>query len=169
MELLSKGTYLAYSEAEEGTYKKLYGLRSTPDMGGDPEKVEVTNLNDSMRRYVRGIKDPGDLEFGFYYNSAEENPNATENEVSTSYATLRALDTAGTSVWYILVYPDGTGFKWKGSVSVKRSAAEVNGVLAFTLRTMCETELTDYTAAQTTQTTGTEEQTTGTEEQTTGA
>lgn len=150
MELLSKGTYLSYSEAETGTYKKLYGLRSTPDMGGDPEKVEVTNLNDGMRRYVRGIKDPGDLEFGFYYNSADENSTATENEVKTSYATLRALDTAGTSVWYILVYPDGTGFKWKGSVSVKRSAAEVNGVLAFTLRTMCETELKDYTADETT-------------------
>lgn len=146
MELLSKGIELQYCATEDGTYKSLYGLRTTPDMGGDPEKVDVTNLKDSIRRYIKGLKDPGDLDFGFYYNSDDDNSNVTEEMVGASYSTLRAFDKAGTSVWFKLLYPDKTGYKWRGGVSVKRSAAEVNSAIQFTLRTTCETDLEDITA-----------------------
>ena len=49
MELLSKGTKLQYADTKAGTFKTLYGLQSTPDMGGDPEKVDVTNLADGAK------------------------------------------------------------------------------------------------------------------------
>ena len=62
MELLSKGTKLQYADTKAGTYKTLYGLQSTPDMGGDPEKVDVTNLADGAKRYIPGVKDYGDLD-----------------------------------------------------------------------------------------------------------
>ena len=52
MELLSKGTKLQYADTKAGTFKTLYGLQSTPDMGGDPEKVDVTNLADGAKRYI---------------------------------------------------------------------------------------------------------------------
>ena len=143
MELLSKGTKLQYAESASGTFKTLYGLKTTPDMGGDPEKVDVTNLNDNVRRYIKGVKDLGDLDFGFYYNSDDENPNVSESDVATSYSTLRALDKAGTKVYFKLIYPDGTGYSWNGTVSVKRVAAEVNQAISFTLRVMCESDLTD--------------------------
>ena len=52
MEILSKGTKLAYATSKAGSYSVLYGLQSTPDMGGDPEKVDVTNLNDGAKRYI---------------------------------------------------------------------------------------------------------------------
>lgn len=145
MEILSKGTKLAYATSKSGSYSVLYGLQSTPDMGGDPEKVDVTNLNDGAKRYIKGIKEYGDLDFGFYYNSADDNPNVGESEVAAAYSTLRALDAAGTDVWFKLTYPDGTGFMWFGSVSVKRSSAEVNGALKFTLRTTPKTDFEDVT------------------------
>lgn len=85
------------------------------------------------------------MDFGFYYNSADENPNVSESDVATSYSTLRALDVAGTKVYFKLIYPDGTGYSWNGTVSVKRSAAEVNQAISFTLRIMCESDLTDIT------------------------
>ncbi|MGN0595777.1 MAG: phage tail tube protein [Ruminiclostridium sp.] len=147
MELLSKGTKLAYATAKAGSFTVLYGLQSTPDMGGDPEKVDVTNLNDGVRRYIKGVKEYGDLDFTFYYNDDKENPNVGESEVAASYSTLRAFDKAGTDVWFKLTYPDGTGFLWNGSVSVKRSAAEVNGALKFTLRTTPKTDFEDVTEA----------------------
>ena len=143
MEILSKGTKLQYAESAAGTFKTLYGLKTTPDMGGDPEKVDVTNLNDSVRRYIKGVKDLGDLDFGFYYNSADENPNVSESDVAASYSTLRALDKAGTKVYFKLIYPDGTGYSWNGTVSVKRVAAEVNQAISFMLRVMCESDLAD--------------------------
>lgn len=143
MELLSKGTKLMYSATSEGTYKALYGLSTTPEMGGTSEKVDVTNLNDANRRYIKGVKDLGDLEFGFFYNDADDNANVTVEEVAAAYSTLRAFDVAGTDIFFKLVYPDGTGFSWKGTVTVKRDSAAVNGALSFKLVTTVLTELKD--------------------------
>lgn len=147
MELLSKGTKLQYADTKTGTFKTLYGLQSTPDMGGDPEKVDVTNLADGAKRYIPGVKDYGDLDFTFFYNDEDENPAVSEADVSTSYSTLRALQKANSTAWFKLLYPDGTGFLWCSKVSVKRSAAEVNAALKFTLRSTPLTELEDVTAA----------------------
>lgn len=147
MELLSKGTKLQYADTKIGTFKTLYGLQSTPDMGGDPEKVDVTNLADGSKRYIPGVKDYGDLDFTFFYNDDDDNPAVSEADVSTSYSTLRALQNANSTAWFKLLYPDGTGFLWSSKVSVKRSAAEVNAALKFTLRSTPLTELEDVTAA----------------------
>ena len=147
MELLSKGTKLQYADTKAGTYKTLYGLQSTPDMGGDPEKVDVTNLADGSKRYIPGVKDYGDLDFTFFYNDEDKNPAVSEADVAAAYSTLRALQTSNAAVWFKLLYPDGTGFLWSSKVSVKRSAAEVNAALKFTLRSTPLTELEDVTAA----------------------
>lgn len=147
MELLSKGTKLQYASAKAGTFSTLYGLQSTPDMGGDPEKVDVTNLADGAKRYIPGVKDYGDLDFTFFYNDDEDNPAVSESDVAAAYSTLRALQTADTTVWLKLLYPDGTGYLWSSKVSVKRSAAEVNAALKFTLRSTPLTELEDVTSA----------------------
>ncbi len=147
MELLSKGTKIQYADTKAGAYKTLYGLQSTPDMGGDPEKVDVTNLADGSKRYIPGVKDYGDLDFTFFYNDEDENPAVSEADVAAAYSTLRALQTSNAAVWFKLLYPDGTGFLWSSKVSVKRSAAEVNAALKFTLRSTPLTELEDVTAA----------------------
>ena len=81
--LLSKGTTLSVKTKEGGTFVVLEGLQSTPEMGGDPEKVDVTTLADSMKRYIPGIKDAGDLAFKFLYDNSSEN---------TAYRKLVALE-----------------------------------------------------------------------------
>lgn len=129
MELLSKGTKLQYADTKAGTYKTLYGLQSTPDMGGDPEKVDVTNLADGAKRYIPGVKDYGDLDFTFFYNDDDDNPAVSEADVAAAYSTLRALQTSNATVWFKLIYPDNTGYQWSSKVSVKRSAAEVNAAM----------------------------------------
>lgn len=100
MELLSKGTKLQYADTKAGTYKTLYGLQTTPDMGGDPEKVDVTNLADGAKRYIPGVKDYGDLDFTFFYNDEDENPAVSEADVAAAYSTLRALQTSNATVWF---------------------------------------------------------------------
>lgn len=144
MELISKGTTLSVCETASGTFKTLYGMNSTPDMGGDTESVEVTNLSDGSKRYIDGIRDFGDMEFGFYVNNKDDS-QTTASEVYDAYKTLREYQLANTQVYFKLMYPDGFGFTWRGSVSVKRSGAEVGGALSFTLTTRASSEIEDIT------------------------
>lgn len=144
MEFLSKDTILSVSETATGVFKQLYGMNSTPDMGGDTDSVEITNLSDGSKRYIDGLKDPGDMEFGFYVNTKDESQTDVDKAYD-AYKTLREYQNAGKKVYYKLVYPDGYGFAWRGSVSVKRGGAEVGSALSFTLTTRASTDITDIT------------------------
>lgn len=144
MELSSIGIKLSYAESQNDSFQGLYGLRSTPSMGGEPQRIDVTNLRDTNRRTIKGVRDLGNLEFEFFYNSAETNENVSADEVATSYAVMRAYDVSGTPVWFKLEYPDGTGYKWKGTPSVRRNKADVNEAISFTLKTNMQTELMDF-------------------------
>ena len=71
-EFNSKGTILSVgpdpvSPATTVTYKKLYGLYTVPEMGGSPEQIDVTNLEDSVRRSILGLQSISTLEFEFSY------------------------------------------------------------------------------------------------------
>ena len=55
MELISSGTKFYLNG------QSLYGLKSTPDMGGTRERREVTNLLDTARRYIGGLYKYDDL------------------------------------------------------------------------------------------------------------
>ena len=57
--ILSKGITLSYKEAE--TFKVIPDLQEIPDLGGDTDTVETTTLADGAKRYIKGIKDYGDL------------------------------------------------------------------------------------------------------------
>ena len=62
--LLSLNTKIGYkSGAEASTYADIPNLTEVPEIGGSPEKVDVTTLADNAKRYINGIKDYGDLDF----------------------------------------------------------------------------------------------------------
>lgn len=114
--ILNKGITLSYKE------DVLAGLQSIPDMGGSPEKVEVTTFEDSAKRYIAGLKDYGDLDFKFLY----------ENGESSSFRKLKAAELAGTIDPYKVAFPDGTTFGFKASVAVKVDSQEPNNAFTFT-------------------------------------
>lgn len=145
-ELLSKGIRLEITEDATGAspkWRRLYGLTEVPDMGGDVERIEVTNLEDTNKRYIDGIADYGDLEFKFFYNRESTPDVADSAQVKESYSILRNYQSARKSIWYRLMYPDGTGHQWRGGVNVKRSGASVGAALEFSLTTALETEMED--------------------------
>ena len=144
-EFNSKGTKLScgidpVSPATTVTYKALYGLYSVPEMGGTPEQIDVTNLDDAVKRSILGISDCGALEFEFYATKGETD---TESQVRDTWNVLRGYETAGTVLNWKLEYPDGEGFTWKGKCSVRKSAQGVNEAGKFTLSVGLETALTD--------------------------
>jgi hypothetical protein len=142
-EFNSKGTILsvaAVPASGDPTYKKLYGLFTVPEMGGTPEMIDVTNLEDSIKRNIPGIGDTGTLDFEFY---ATEDETDTSTQIRDTWNILRGYQTAGDTMMWKLEYPDGEGFTWKGKCSVRRQSVGVSNAIKFTLTVGLESELAD--------------------------
>ena len=135
MELLSSGTAFFLNG------QNLYGLKSTPELGGTREKREVTNLLDTAHRYIAGLYKYDDLTFDFYYNSADDNPNVSSGQVAAAFSAARAVELAGTSVPQKVRFPDGSSFTWTGQVGTKIKRMEPDGVMEFSIVSIPNTEL----------------------------
>lgn len=136
MELLSSGTAYFLNG------QNLYGLKSTPELGGEREKREVTNLLDTAHRYIAGLYKYDDLAFDFYYNSADENPNVTAGQTAAAFAAARAVELSGASVPQSVRFPDGTSFSWSGQIATKIKKMDADGVMEFTVISIPNTPLT---------------------------
>ena len=135
-EFNSKGTILSVApvpQSGDPAYKKLYGLFTVPEMGGTPEQIDVTNLEDSHKRSILGIQDTGTLDFEFY---ATEDETDTTAQIRDTWNILRGYQSTGDTMMWKLEYPDGEGFTWKGKCSLRRQSVGVNSAIKFT-------ELTD--------------------------
>ena len=118
--ILSKGIKFAYSASEPGEYTEVANLQEIPSLGGTPDKVEVTCLEDANKTYINGLIDYGDLAFKFLY----DNSGATSN-----YRVLKGL----TGINYFKVtFPDSTEFTFTGECSCSIDSAATNAPLTFT-------------------------------------
>ena len=118
--LLSKDTKLSMKAGGGSTFAEIKGLQAVPEIGGDPEQVDVTTLADSNKKYISGIQDMDSLEFTILYDKAE-------------FTKLKAIQTSGKEASFELEYPDGAKCTFTGGVTVKMGAGEVNGAYQFTL------------------------------------
>jgi hypothetical protein len=107
-------------------------LMEVPELGGAPEKIDVTTLSDSAKKYIPGIKDYGDLVFKFLY----ENENAQSN-----YRVLKALDDNGATASFKLLYPDSTAHVFDAIPSVKIDAGAINGALTFSATMLLQSDI----------------------------
>ncbi len=135
MELLSSGTAFYLNG------QNLYGLKSTPVLGGTREKKEITNLLDTAHRYIAGLYKYDDLTFDFYYNSSESNPGVRPSQVAAAFSAARAVELSGASVQQKVVFPDGTYFSWSGQIATKIKRMEADGVMEFSIISIPNTPL----------------------------
>ena len=133
IELSSAGVSLQYAvetaagERPTSGYKKITGIKSTPDLNPEASSLDVTDLSDTeWKRYIGGLKDPGGaLAFG---------ANNTE-DFQTDWADLvEAYNTAKTSglgMWFAIVVPGLTKsfFMSVEPQPLGLSAIEVDSVL----------------------------------------
>ena len=115
MAQLSKGIKLKMAE------EALTNLLSIPDLGGDADNVETTDLDSANRTYIPGLKDFGDLEFEFNYEK-------------TQYAKLNTAAVAGTSVEWEISFPTGEKFTFPGVPSVRINGVGIGEVITYTLK-----------------------------------
>lgn len=105
------------------TWTQLLPVKTTPQIGGAPEQVETTTLDDAMQTYINGIQTAEAMEF-------------TANYDGEKYDTLKALEgkTTPYAVWFGNNGDGAAGkFKFEGQLSVYINEAEVNGVLEMTV------------------------------------
>lgn len=70
------GAKLEYSETDTGTYTRIKGLKTTPDVGGEPNSIDTTDLdNTEFETSQYGLKPVQKYDFEFNM----ENPSATAN------------------------------------------------------------------------------------------
>ena len=131
--LLTKDITLSYKKDSSSSYEVLDGLQEVPSLGGTPDKVEVTTLADASRRYIKGIKDYGDLTFKFLYQNDTETSN---------FRVLRGLEESGKIVEWKVNFPDGTGFEFSGECTVAPSDGAVNAAITFNLTISLNSDIT---------------------------
>ena len=120
-----------------GDYQNVSGLTDIPDMGATPEKLDVTTLADEVRHYIAGVKDFGDLEFNFIYESGADGNYAQLAEIEAE----KKQDVACT-----VEFPDGSKFAFTGEISLKIVGVGVNAVITFTMGVSLSSDI-EYTPA----------------------
>lgn len=123
--ILTKGIKLSYGSGEN--YTALTNLMEIPEIGnGAPEKVEVTVLEDNVKKYIAGLGDSGqDLAFKFLYDK-------------TQFQTLLAMNE---STGWKVEMPDGVYATFNGTPAVKFDSASPNNALTYTLTIIVESEI----------------------------
>jgi len=124
-------TKLSYKTGSS-PFVELDYLMEVPELGGTPEKIDVTTLSDKTKRYIPGIKDFGDLVFKFLY----DNTNANSN-----YRVLKGMDDSGATATFELAYPDGTSHQFDAIPSVKLDSGTINGALTFSATMLLQSDI----------------------------
>ena len=130
--LLTKGITLSYKK-DGSNYEVIANLQECPELGGTAENVEVTTLADGNKKYIKGIKDFGELAFKFLY----DNSGAQSN-----YRVVRGLEEAGNAVEWKVTFPDNTTFAFSGEVTTAIDSAAVNAALTFTATITLNSDIT---------------------------
>lgn len=144
--ILSKGITFEIYEYSTSTNSSVYpvegkgliaGLMEIPDLGGTPEKVDVTTLADGSYKYINGLADYGDLAFKFLYDNSTTDSNYRIleqicREVGPKTNTIAKVTVA---------FPDGTTFAFDCLPSITIDGAGVNTALTFTLNCALQSDI----------------------------
>jgi hypothetical protein len=108
-------------------YKKINGIKSTPDLNPEASSLDVTDLSDSeWKRYIPGLKDPGgSIQFG------ANNTEQFQTDWDELYQAANDGKDEGKSMWFAIVIPKLTKafFMRVEPQQLGLSAMEVNSVL----------------------------------------
>lgn len=130
--MLANKATLEFKNPGATSYTKLKGLKELPDMGMEPEKVENTNLEDTVKKYEQGVGEPGDLTYKFQYdNSAVDSP----------YRLMREAQASGKTLSFRETLIDGSVAEFDSQVTVKRTGGSLNSVLDFELSMALQSDI----------------------------
>lgn len=135
---ISAGSKLSYGALGSGgalpsSWTDLLGCTEIPEIGGAPDTVESTTLDNlTYRTYVKGLQDLGTLDFPF---------NLEKPATGKNINTIAGL-TASTVYGWKITYASGITVTFKSKPSYSFNSVGVNEIESFTLHLVPESELT---------------------------
>ena len=117
------GTKLEYSSSQSGTYTRIYGLKTIPDVGGEPNKIDTTDLdNTEFETNMYGLK-PAQA-YTFEFNM--QDPSATANIKLAS-----DLEDSGSNYYWKLTYSNGVIVSFQSKVKTTLLGGSSNDLIGF--------------------------------------
>lgn len=128
------GTKLEYAESEEGTYTRIPGLRDLPDIGGEPNTIDTTDLdNTEYETMMYGLKPAQGYNFSFNM----QDPSATANIKLAS-----DLEDTGNYYYWKLTYSNGLIIKFQSKVKTTILGGQTGDLIGFQMHLAPKNEVT---------------------------
>ena len=119
------GSKLEYSSTQSGSYTQIYGLKTAPDIGGTPNQIDTTDLdNTEYETAINGLKPAQQYEFEFNM----EDPSVTANIKLAS-----DLEDAGTKAYWKYTLSNGIVVSFQSDVKTTINGGSSGDLIGFTM------------------------------------
>ena len=135
VQVATMGTKLEYSTDNGSTWSRVYGLASTPDFGGQPNKIDTTTLDNTVAETSTNGLQPA-VELSYEFNVQElNNQNANLRQIKT-------LADAKTKAKWRLTKASKMTIEYEAVPSISYSADEQGGIEKFVMYHDLKSDLT---------------------------
>ena len=135
VQVATMGTKLEYSTDNGTTWTRVYGLASTPDFGGQPNKIDTTTLDNTVAETSTNGLQPA-VELSYEFNVQElNNQNANLRQIKT-------LADAKTKAKWRLTTASKMSIEYEAVPSISYSADEQGGIEKFVMYHDLKSDLT---------------------------
>ena len=135
VQVATMGTKLEYSTDSGTTWIRVYGLASTPDFGGQPNKIDTTTLDNTVAESSTNGLQPA-VELSYEFNVQElNNQNANLRQIKT-------LADAKTKAKWRLTKASQMSIEYEAVPSISYSADEQGGIEKFVMYHDLKSDLT---------------------------
>lgn len=116
---------LEYCATQSGSYTRLYGLRVIPDIGGEPDDIETTTLdNQKYKTSILGLQDI--QKYTFEFNM--EDPSAESN-----FKLASDLEDSGNDYYWKLTLSNGIVISFRSKVTTAIQGGEYGDLIGFSI------------------------------------
>ena len=135
VQVATMGTKLEYSTDNGTTWTRVYGLGSTPDFGGQPNKIDTTTFDNTVAESSTNGLQPA-VELSYEFNVQElNNQNANLRQIKT-------LADAKTKAKWRLTKASKMTIEYEAVPSISYSADEQGGIEKFVMYHDLKSDLT---------------------------
>lgn len=135
VQVATMGTKLEYTTDNGTTWTRVYGLASTPDFGGQPNKIDTTTLDNTVAETSTNGLQPA-VELSYEFNV---------QELNNQNANLRLIKTLAdnkTKVKWRLTKASKMTIEYEAVPSISYSADEQGGIEKFVMYHDLKSDLT---------------------------
>lgn len=119
---------------DSSSLNKVCPIKSYPQLGGEPEQIETTDMENDSQTFVPGVKQQDTMTF-------------TANYTKETFAAIKALEDQELTFELNFGTEGENGqFSWQGQLIVYVNEGEVNGLIEMTISVTPSTEIMNEAA-----------------------